>query len=110
MQQLINKTIRSCSWSKDGTKMTITTSEGDFNFYTGSDCCSESWIEHVTEPKYPAKILSIEEKDLPGPTPSGRQEYDQAYSTVFKTDQGDLEVEYRNSSNGYYGGSLELMP
>ncbi len=32
----------------------------------------------------------------------------QIYKTTLKTDKGDCDVEYRNSSNGYYGGSLDL--
>jgi hypothetical protein len=69
--------------------------------------CSETWIEHITEPKYPATILSVEEKDL-GSAPATKQEYDKKYSTILATDQGNLEIEFRNSSNGYYGGSLRI--
>lgn len=106
--KIIGKTIESYEMNAEKTSLILRTTDGALHFYADGDCCSESWIEHITTPKLPAKILSIEQKDLPTPPPSGRQESDVAYSTIFKTDQGDFEVEYRNSSNGYYGGSLRL--
>ena len=106
--KVIGKTIKSYSISPNGIELYVVTDDGLLTFYTDADCCSESWIEHISAPKLPAKILSIEDKELPDPPPSGRQEVDKAYSTIFKTDMGDFEVEFRNSSNGYYGGSLEL--
>jgi hypothetical protein len=29
------------------------------------------------------------------------------YQTTFRTNRGDIRVEYRNDSNGYYGGYLQ---
>ena len=52
----------------------------------------------------PAKILNIEDLDLP----EKREEYVliQFYGLKFTTDKGDLILDYRNESNGYYGGNL----
>jgi hypothetical protein len=35
-----------------------------------------------------------------------RQEYDTLYSYTFETAKGYADIEFRNSSNGYYGGEL----
>lgn len=85
------------------------------------DCCSHSWIEHleiVPEPLAGARILSVEQRDMPPwDNHACDREHDYGdrncthdvltvYHTVFHTDRGDIVLEYRNDSNGYYGGSL----
>lgn len=71
------------------------------------DCCSVTWIEHVSMPAggLPAKILAVEELCLGSQSPD---EYDviQFYGMKITTDKGELVLDYRNSSNGYYGGNL----
>lgn len=85
-----------------------------FEFMDGSsvrfgvegDCCSSSWIEHLEMPDDIAgqtitEVFDdrIEQQD---------QEYGllQVYHTRFRTPKGDIVLEYRNESNGYYGGYL----
>lgn len=73
------------------------------------DCCSSSWIEHVELPAagFPAKVLSVNNLDLPGSNDND-SEHDclVVYGLKIATDKGDLVIDYRNSSNGYYGGNL----
>lgn len=110
IRKLIGKLITGYTLSPSGEVLTLHTANGeDLKLNTYGDCCSETWIEHVTTPAFPATITAIDERDL-GEVPGVRQEYGQKYSTVFRTDKGNLEVEYRNDSNGYYGGSLEFEP
>lgn len=73
-----------------------------------ADCCSHTWIEHVELPAlgFPAKVLAIADLDLPGVPDPSEYEVIQVYGLKITTDKGDLIIEYRNSSNGYYGGSL----
>lgn len=83
-------------------------------FRVEGDCCSNSWIEHFDMPNnvVGATITSIEEHGIdafevaPGKAES---EYIQVYQTHFKTSRGVICLEYRNSSNGYYGGYLEAV-
>ena len=74
-----------------------------------ADCCSHTWVEHIELPAmgFPAKVLGIEEIDLPG-SADNHPDHDclQVYGTKITTDKGDIVIDYRNSSNGYYGGSL----
>lgn len=82
-------------------------------FGVDGDCCSKSWIEHLEMPNdiVGAIILSAEESDT---ITSDHDEHDdenggesiQVYNTRFVTDRGEIVLEYRNSSNGYYGGNL----
>ena len=74
------------------------------------DCCSHTWIEHIELPAsgFPAQVSSIEDIELPG-SDNNHPEHDclQVYGLKISTDKGDIVIDFRNSSNGYYGGSLE---
>lgn len=79
---------------------------------TDGDCCSETWIEHVSnfDEIVGAKILSTKTKTL-GEGIGTRQECDQLYSATLVVrpnwlDHLDVDIEFRNSSNGYYGGDI----
>jgi hypothetical protein len=82
-------------------------------FSVEGDCCSHSWIEHLEMPGdiVGATLLSVDDS---APVTQDHNEHDEArggefievYNTSFKTDRGEIVLEYRNSSNGYYGGYL----
>lgn len=76
-------------------------------YWTEGDCCSHSWIEHITVPSdiEGQEIIGWDEKDLD----TFEQDYStiQVYQTSFVTSVGEIIVEYRNASNGYYGGWLQ---
>lgn len=80
-------------------------------FITAGDCCSESWIEHVSGIKAlcGAEILIVDELELRTIDGDGsRQEVDKIYGISCRTNKADeFHIEFRNSSNGYYGGALE---
>ena len=107
----------------------------DFEFEDGSvvsyltygDCCSFTWIEHLEQPidLRGAVITGVDEPEMEESTnsddggctpekqcnyPTGDHSHEcvACYRTVFHTDKGDIDVEYRNDSNGYYGGDLVL--
>lgn len=81
-------------------------------FGVAADCCSESWIEHLEQPDNieGAIILSVvdsgtvDEFNIEN-TKSGNSCIN-VYQTIFRTDRGDITLEYRNASNGMYGGYL----
>lgn len=77
-------------------------------FETYGDCCSETWFADVIGVRnlLDCDITGIEILELPDPDDGRtRQEVDSAYGVRLKTKAGDCDVIYRNSSNGYYGGS-----
>ena len=91
------------------------------SFQVEGDCCSRSWIEHLELP-CDVRGLVIEGfhedyMDATGddkynpPTPDDEYSHRmhdclKVYSSKFVTSKGAIVLEYRNSSNGYYGGSL----
>jgi hypothetical protein len=85
-------------------------------FEVYGDCCSRSWIEHLELPGDVdgATLLSVKDSDT---ITQDHEDHDEdheegggcvkVYNTVFHTDRGDIVLEFRNSSNGYYGGYLD---
>ena len=76
---------------------------------TDGECCSNSWIEHVSLPAggFPATVLSEEEVDMPNvPNDNPYGDVTRRYGFKLVTDKGYFELEFRNESNGYYGGNL----
>jgi len=103
-EQIIGQTLKSVYINQDKTDIIVECENGKFYpFVTDGDCCSETWIEHVTLPWREEKIEKVEEIDLGDAMPT-RQEHDCLYGISI----GSLHVEFRNSSNGYYGGYIEM--
>lgn len=84
------------------------TSMGNHWFAIFGDCCSTSWIEHISGVDFlldaVIKQIDIESEILEKLDEGGITE-----ATFYKitTDKGSATIEFRNSSNGYYSGSLE---
>lgn len=92
----------------DDNSVTITATDGrKFRYETDAGCCSSTWIEHITAPDYVrgGTITEVKEIDLDSEE-SAEYDFLQKYQTSFVTEKGEIIVEYRNSSNGYYGGWL----
>lgn len=111
-KDIINKKIETVSLSKDKEKISFIFKDKTSKLYhVEGDCCSNSWIEHLEVPNNikDAVIIDVQENSL-GTIPANYEfnEYNviKKYSTIFKTSKGDIVLEYRNSSNGYYGGYL----
>ena len=89
----------------------LTTDKGVYSFFTEGDCCSETWFADINGPSLVLnkKISAVEELDLDKPDDERtRQQEDLAYSLKITTEGGILDIIYRNSSNGYYGGDIQL--
>lgn len=73
-----------------------------------ADCCSTTWIEYIETPEnLIGTVSAVEDLDMP------QQEYDREkfdcvsfYGCKIHTEKGSTLLDYRNESNGYYGGSL----
>lgn len=105
---MMGKPLASVEVSVDKELLTFTFQDGSTAaFRAEGDCCSSTWIEHLTVPDDMAG--SVLEAVIEGePTEEQHPEHEclQTYKTTFRTPKGDIVVEYRNASNGYYGGYL----
>ena len=106
---LIGKTLLGIKIAEDKEAILFMTNQGEIIARCDADCCSSTWIEHVELPAlgFPATVIAVSDLDLPG-SEEHHPEYDclQVYGLKIATDKGDCILDYRNSSNGYYGGSL----
>lgn len=118
---MIGKKIQDINILDHGRQVYVLMQDGSSKTYNAEgDCCSSSWIEHVEMPQdiVGATVLSWDEPALnpwdnhvcPDEIDYRRacgHEYLAVYHTRFRTDRGDIVLEYRNDSNGYYGGYLQ---
>ena len=79
------------------------------------DCCSSSWIESLDAPAALLGVVtSVEDLDMPdlgnGQAQTEDKERDADciayYGCKITTERGACVIDFRNESNGYYGGSL----
>lgn len=110
---LIGKTLRAVEVGDEKQLLTLTFDGGlTALFRTYGDCCSQTWIEHFSVPddlREGATLLAVDEMDEPDEFQDPDLDCVRVYQTKFRTTRGDVVVEYRNASNGYYGGSLDRV-
>lgn len=99
--------------AEDRQALLFETQEGNLVVNADGDCCSYTWIEHVELPAlgFPAFVLAVEELELPEdqekPSDFHRDSDVLAlYGCKITTDRGEIVIDFRNDSNGYYGGDL----
>lgn len=110
MQRLVGRTIYALYVEKSRDEyLRIYCDCGSLVWRAEGDCCSESWFADITgvEALLGATVTAVEEVELPDPEDNRtRQDCDQAYGFKITTTKGRTDIVFRNSSNGYYGGSL----
>jgi hypothetical protein len=91
----------------------FTTASGTVCIEAEGDCCSESWFYHVlgVDALIGHTVMDVRSVEMPDAPEDGkgRQDSDQLYGFRFTTTGGRADVEFRNSSNGYYGGWLNVV-
>ncbi len=108
---LTGKVITNIEIAEDRQAIRFVLADGELIVNVDADCCSYSWVEHVELPAlgFPATVVSIEDIDMPdGSSSSFHTAADVLayYGCKIVTDRGEIVIDYRNDSNGYYGGSL----
>ncbi len=119
-----DKTILAFEMNRDGGPLALYRTEGD--------CCSKSWIEHMENASTfkSVTVTDVEDIEMPEGTWTGseedRGELIQYYGVkikgikmgsgftvdgIYRTFEvpAEMMIEYRNESNGYYGGSIEAV-
>jgi hypothetical protein len=116
MKELVGKDITQILINPDKTVIVFRTYDGDLAYQAEGDCCSESWFNHISNIAalaspglyhVPATVLDIQQRDEKDESGT-RQEEDKVYGYDLITNSGACYIELRNSSNGYYGGSISL--
>ena len=119
--ELIGKRINGIFVGNDNWTLAFRTTEGRFYRYdTMNDCCNTVWVNHLTGAEVVGKgdafdlikgalVVGAEDKGW-----SENRSDEDGYEVIqdgfwtLKTDRGYIDIEVRNSHNGYYGGSFEF--
>lgn len=87
-------------------------------FRTENDCCNTVWFNHVNgvetvlgegnlfDVLRGAMVTGVEDKGWTEDREDGYDVIQDGFWTI-KTDRGYIDLEVRNSHNGYYGGSVK---
>lgn len=106
---LVGKTLLEIKIADDKEAILFVTNDGEVIARCDADCCSHTWVENIELPAlgFPCNVLAVDDLDLPG-SDDNHAEYEclQVYGCKITTDKGEIIIDYRNSSNGYYGGNL----
>lgn len=112
LNKLIGKTILQILTTPSKRYLRFKTDAGDLTVFAYGDCCSNSWFETFENLKnlINEKVLEVIEKEENKPNEEEQGEWKddviKFYGFTFKTQKGYADLEMRNSSNGYYGGSI----
>lgn len=114
MKELLGKKILGLSINEDQSILAFKTDYGFIAYEALGDCCSETGFADINgvESLIGAVIESVDRVDMEGYNIEDgrtRQEYDIAYGFKLKTNKGWIDIVFRNSSNGYYGGDIGLF-
>lgn len=105
---IVGKTIVGLEIADDKEALRFVMVDGECIVRCDGDCCSNTWVEHVELPAlgFPALVVSVEDVDMPDLGDMEGCEVVAYYGCKIITDRGEILIDYRNNSNGYYGGSL----
>lgn len=114
MEELVNHRVLDIQISSDENYLKFVTDVGDLIYVTEGGCCSETWFSEIINPNdlINQVVLSCEVLNLPEYNMNDghcRQQEDKFYGVCLKTSAGTVTIVFRNSSNGYYSGSCELL-
>lgn len=103
---LVGEDILKIKWTSE--EVTFMCKSGVYVFKAEGDCCSTSWIEAFDDSKdLTGVILAVKTLELPQ-IQTEEPDSLKVYGYGIITQVGEYTLEFRNESNGYYGGWLEL--
>ena len=112
MEDLVGKVVTGLEISTDQMILVVSHDSGKSFYVTGSDCCSETWIADIVGVSnlIGQRVLKTENVEVPYVDDGRcRQDVDEFYGVKLTTTRGYVDIVYRCSSNGNYGGALYLV-
>ena len=105
---LVGKTINKIMIADDKEAILFKTTGEDVLVRVDADCCSETWVESIELPAmgFPAVVISVDDLKMPDLGDISGRDVIAYYGCKIVTDKGEIVIDYRNDSNGYYGGDL----
>jgi hypothetical protein len=112
MQNLIGEKVLAIYVDhEDQAELVFQTEKGYLAYRLDADCCSESWFADIVGVtallgQTVNDAEDVELNDVMLQDDRCRQEVDRFYGTKLTTAKGYVDIVFRNSSNGYYGGDI----
>jgi len=120
--ELHGQRINGIFLANDAWTLVFRTTEGRYlRWDTHNDCCNTVWVNHITgvgcvgdgnvfDILRGAMVLDSEDKGWNDNRANPEDKYDviQDGFWTIRTDRGYIDIEVRNSHNGYYGGSFSF--
>lgn len=106
---LIGKTIEGVDIAEDRQALRFRIAGADpIIARVDAECCSYTWIENIenVEALTGRVVRNAEDIDMPDLGNMPDRDVVAYYGFKIETDGGTCVIDYRNDSNGYYGGSL----
>ena len=106
---LIGKTITAIRVAMDKEAIRFDLQGGDsIVVRVDAECCSSTWIESLDMPSLilGSPVVSVEDIEMPDLGQPDQYDVIAYYGCKIVTAKGSCVIDYRNSSNGYYGGNL----
>jgi len=103
---LVGKTINGIKVASDKKAILFECADGSHLAKADGDCCSSTWVEHIEVPDFPCTVTGVEDIEMPDLGSPGEDGVIAYYGCKISTDRGEIVIDYRNESNGYYGGNL----
>lgn len=105
LSDVVGKTPSKVLLSQDKELLSFTFDDGtSLTWSAVGDCCSSSWFESVESFDFNGAIRQVEMINGPEREDGELKIY---FCTIYSV-SGRLCIEMRNSSNGYYGGWIEV--
>jgi hypothetical protein len=106
---LVGKTIKAVWLAVDADAIRFDTTDGEQVIAVAvGDCCSHTWIENVEGPDtLLGKVAKVEDINMPDYGSPDEDTIIAYYGCKITTNKGETTIDYRNSSNGAYGGELD---
>ena len=105
---LVGRRVLAVQMASDKKAIRFDTDKGEVIARMDGDCCSSTWVEGIEgyDALIGEEVLTAE--DIEMPDLGSPDEYDVIAYYGFKitTRKGTCVIDYRNESNGYYGGNI----
>jgi hypothetical protein len=111
MDNLKGKKIIDMKIASDRLAILFVTETENIIVRADADCCSNTWIENIELPlnPFPCTVISDNDIEMPNMGSKSDDECIKYYGYKIITDKGHIIIDYRNESNGYYGGNLSFQ-
>lgn len=110
LDNLIGQKINSVVVSDDCELITFETDTHKYIYEAEGECCSCSWVEEIEDIDniIGQTIIKIKKNGVKRGFEENEYECLDIMNYDIYTEKGICKIDFRNSSNGYYGGNLQI--